>query len=139
MATGTQSRWYGATVSEGTHRPQDIIPAFVSAASDRLEEMTFDPGADAPEKVAFQGQAQDLLGRIERHFVAPGTDEDPYPEDNRPDSDPYWESEEAGFDLEELCALLDTIAPEGCAFEAHEGDGACFGFWPFDDGRGGLC
>jgi len=31
--------------------------------------------------------------------------------------------------LEQLDEELQRLAPEGCYFGAHEGDGACFGFW----------
>jgi len=30
---------------------------------------------------------------------------------------------------EDMFDLLNEIAPVGCRFGAHEGDGACFGFW----------
>lgn len=35
--------------------------------------------------------------------------------------------------LEDLFKSMDTIAPEGCYFGAHEGDGADFGFWTVAD------
>lgn len=47
--------------------------------------------------------------------------------------DPYWESEEAHWLLEELFVVLDEYAPDGFYFGASEGDGTDFGFWPLDD------
>ena len=44
----------------------------------------------------------------------------------------YW-MEQASDDTRELFDILDSIAPEGCYFGAHEGDGSLYGFWPCDD------
>jgi hypothetical protein len=37
-----------------------------------------------------------------------------------------------GYLLESLIDSLNTVAPLGFRFGAHEGDGALFGFWPWD-------
>lgn len=35
--------------------------------------------------------------------------------------------------IADLLDALAEVAPEGCSFGAHEGDGACFGFWSYKD------
>jgi len=41
--------------------------------------------------------------------------------------------EELSWALEDLFDLLNKLAPEGCYFGAHEGDGALFGFWKTEE------
>ncbi|HYW24877.1 MAG TPA: hypothetical protein VE953_11985 [Terriglobales bacterium] len=41
-----------------------------------------------------------------------------------------WEAKD--WLLEDLYDALNDLAPEGCYFGAHEGDGSDFGFWPID-------
>lgn len=106
------NKWRGAVVSSGTCRPEDLIPAFLKVL------------AEYPE--AHQ-EFLESSGMLE--FTQCGGD--------------YWEPflngdterllELRGFMLDELFDALDEIAPEGCSFGSHEGDGACYGFWPVED------
>lgn len=50
------------------------------------------------------------------------------------DGDPYFDTEEAAFDLDALFDAMDAVAPDGCYFGVLEGDGAAFGFWEVTDG-----
>lgn len=45
----------------------------------------------------------------------------------------WWQSDAAYGLLETLSDALSEHAPDGYYFGAHEGDSACFGFWPCDD------
>jgi len=105
------------TVSHGTLRNEDLIPAFVSALDGLREEATFADGADSPMAVARYAREDDVLGAIE----------------DRLDTDGYYDSEVAGWDLDDLFDLLNDRCPEGVYFGAIDGDGSDFGFWRAED------
>ncbi|MBW2673317.1 MAG: hypothetical protein JRD89_07900 [Deltaproteobacteria bacterium] len=105
------------TVIEGTLRPEDLIPAFMDVLDDVKESSTFEPGADAPERVRRIGNLDSALGSMERRMGEPG----------------YYDDEAAQWDLDWLFEQLNEFAPEGTYFGAHPGDGADFGFWPAGD------
>ena len=108
------------SISHGTLRPQDLIPCFLATLDELVEASTFEPGADAPDRVERVGEAQTLMGELEARI----------PEDEDAD---YWTSEEARWDLEALHYRLNEFAPDGTTFGSHEGDGADFGFWPVEE------
>jgi len=105
------------TVISGTLRPEDLVPAFVDALDEVIEDSTFEPGADAPCRVARVGNLQSALGSLERRMG---------------EAD-YYESEASQWDLDWLFEQLGEFAPEGTYFGAHWGDGADFGFWPLEE------
>jgi hypothetical protein len=95
------------TISHGTMRPQDLIPAFLDALS----------------IVNPEGYEQYLLmpfGPIPSYAM----------EDD--DSD-WWESEDCVWTLEGLFDALDECADEGYYFGAHPGDGSDYGFWQIEE------
>jgi len=102
---------YGCvTVSEATLRSQDLLPKFLDAlrvlSPEAHQQLTM-PAAGHPA--------------VPAHAL----------ED---ESDPWWGSEECAWLLnEELFDALNEHAPEGFCFGSHEGDGACFGFWPVEE------
>lgn len=108
---------YGS-VSSGTMRPEDLIPAFLAVADEICNNLELPgPTTEPPEETEWRKQQHsridDLLAGIEQRWEAKG----------------YYDSEEAMWDLESLFDLLDEFAPEGHYFGAHPGDGADYGFW----------
>lgn len=95
------------TVSSGTYRRQDLIPAFLDALAIAY------PAAYAQITVNGDG--------IPAYVADEG------------DSSEWWESEDADNLLDELFEQLYAAAPEGMYFGAHPGDGADFGFWEVSD------
>lgn len=94
------------TISHGTHRPQDLIPAFLDALR------TVNPAA------------YDQLTL--------GSGHPPIPSYALEDEDAQWWNEDAQWILEDLISCLEESAPEGTYFGTLEGDGSDFGFWPLE-------
>ena len=97
-------------VSEGTLRPEDLIPAFLHALEARLDEVEV-RGHDTAHMRRY---IREIEERIE---TVPG----------------YYETDDANWDLAGLFDALNDYAPEGMRFGAHEGDGALYGFWPIEE------
>lgn len=97
------------SVSEGTLKPEDLIPAF----ADVLEEYAPDEAARIVEEYAA------VYDRLD--------DDDPALEgdEERPDL-----RDEADYLFSALYDALNNIAPPFAYFGAHWGDGADYGFWP---------
>ena len=92
------------TVSHGTMRPQDLIPAFLDA----LAEVWPD---------AYEGYMAAPFPPIPAYVTDEG------------DSSEWWDSEDAAFLLEALFDQLDEAAPADHYFGAHPSDGSDYGFW----------
>lgn len=100
------------TVSSGTLRLQDLLPAYWYLLAD-LEECEL-LEENAPQSVLSEDELTALR-------------------DN--DEDPYWYSEEAAEDLQTLTEMLEQVAnriPGTFYFGAHPGDGSELGFWEVD-------
>lgn len=97
-------------VSNATLRPQDLLPTFLVA----LRML-------APE--------------AHQQLTMPGAGHSAVPAHALEDeSDEWWQSDECASLLSEtLFDALNEHAPEGFHFGSHEGDGACFGFWPVEE------
>ena len=102
------------TIIHATLRPQDLIPAFVGALEQAMKERPTQTAEFALDLDGICGGAL-VKGRW------------------RDDDDPYWTSEEAGWDLETLFDRLQDETPEGFYFGSHPGDGSDFGFWAIEE------
>ena len=95
------------SISHGTLRTQDLIPAFLEA----LREI-----GEHDETASAQYQ-QFLLSPWHTYI---GEDDD----------SEWWDSEDAAFLLEHLIETLEEHAPPYAHFGSNEGDASDFGFWP---------
>jgi len=97
------------TVSHGTMRLEDLIPAFL----DELRRLAGKEAMEAWPYATHVRECEDVLALLEES-------EDPSTEDY----------EAANLCVEWLFETLGEYAPPFCYFGAHEGDGADYGFWP---------
>ena len=97
------------SVSHGTLRSQDLLPAFLSTLD------TYRNPSDT--------EAADLVAQARQEVPQDAWNNDAHP---------YWNTEEAGYLINEtLFDALNAICPEGCYyFGTLEGDASDFGFWP---------
>jgi hypothetical protein len=100
------------SVSYGTMRAQDLIPAFLKAL-----------GAIADSKPDGFDHSHASALSVAHINAVPA-----WVADDGDDCD-WWDSEEAGYLMEELFDGLDSCAPDGYYFGSHPGDGADYGFW----------
>jgi len=91
-------------VIHATHRPQDLIPAFLT------ELQSLDAGDYRQVREDYPEYNYTLK-----------------------DDDPFWDSEAAAYMIDVLFDYLDNYAPEGHYFGAHVGDGSDFGFWEHEE------
>lgn len=96
------------TISHGTMRPEDLIPAFL----------------DALESVEPEHELVAEWGRMIDQF-SNGMDVDGY--EHR--FAVWYLSDLSGYFLEELFDALNEHCPLYCYFGAHEGDGSDYGVW----------
>lgn len=96
------------SLSHATMRAQDVIPAFMEALKD-----------------LWKNKHDDLLfenANLRKALKAID------------DKDPWWESEEASYLLnEDIFNALNECAPEGYYFGSHPGDGSDYGFWASEE------
>lgn len=87
------------SVISATHRPQDLMPAFLDVIKNTAEYVQLMINDEIPSYAM---------------------------ED---DENEYWDSEDCMFFLDDLFNVLDQYAPDNYYFGAHPGDGSDFGYW----------
>lgn len=104
------------SISSGTLRQEDLIPAYVSAVEDLIDAIATNAPTDLEsqqEHVQTSKRLTDMLAAIEK----------------RQEEEGYYDSEAADFDAEELTETLNEFCPQYTYFGSHEGDGADIGVW----------
>ena len=95
----------------GTHRNQDLVPAFLRELYSKDEDKARELAALIPS--GLQGMAMCNLNSNEGHA--------------------WWDSDDVMYLLEDLFNALNDHAPIGCYFGSHPGDGSDFGYWAHDE------
>lgn len=106
------------SVSHGTLRPEDLIPAFMEALDNLKEQasLSVQPGEEL-EITSWVSRIDDLLGDVEERMLRNG----------------YYEGEEPAEDINSLIDLLDQFSPPFCYFGPHQGNSSDYGWWISED------
>ena len=111
------------TVSHGTLRVQDLLPAFLDTLSQldppRYSKIILELDAEYQRSKTPVGIASYAGGYCKGLDLC--------------DDDAWWSSERSDELLTELFDALDDLAPEGARFGSHVGDGSDFGFWAVEE------
>lgn len=100
---------FAGTISHGTMRHEDLVPAFLPV----VKELVKWRRPDGADMIQTARAVREGIRKIEA-LTLPLSDDD------------------AEWVMEWLFDTLDYLAPEGWHFGAHEGDGADYGFWQND-------
>lgn len=104
--------WRNVSISSGTMRPEDTVPAMVAA----LRELGFSSGHWRAAHAEFRTW-EDTETRLVSAVLNGDNTGDP---------------DDTGGSVQWLADQLDAVAPDGCYFGAHPDDGADLGFWEVD-------
>jgi len=106
--------YQGVSLSQGTMLERDLVPTFLRFLS-KIEGKEI---LSYVEQLSLENKAALLCWLV-------GVDVDL--------ATPQAQDEMSWFLWEVLVEALNDIAPEGCYFGSHSGDGADYGFWPNED------
>lgn len=111
----------GAILSNATLRTQDLVQAFMAVLEDEQELLFSDPESWNTRTFRHLQATPDVVKACNGEWSEPFADI------------PYNTHETLTIALDQMFDLLSDVAPEGCTFGSSEGDGACFGFWEWED------
>ena len=101
------------SISSGTMCAEDLIPTFAS-------ELEYRAKHDKHVRSVERRKHLKLVRDIETAMEHDG---------NNADLDPYFESEDADYDLSDLFDALDAYSAPYFYFGSHPGNGADYGYW----------
>ena len=145
MRALTKTATTEGTVIHGTHRNQDLVPAFLRELYSKDEDKARELAALIPS--GLQGMAM-CNHRALEDMRDEGVDStllrslaDAYfglllSNLNSNEDHAWWDSDDVMYLLEDLFDALDDHAPIGCYFGSHPGDGSDFGYWAHDEDEG---
>ena len=107
--------WRNVSLSSATMRNEDLIPTFFRFLKEH-----------------DKAEAKSIL-RDYPLFEELATWTDGVSDSYKTLAERFYGSEEADLLCDNLFTELDAIAPAGCLFGAHEGDGSDYGFWEYDN------
>ena len=116
------------SVSHGTMRPEDLIPAFASKLLWLAKRLA--AGVSATERKAHRKLVAEIEARIAADDKADWLH---HLEDGLSKPNVYYDSSDADYDLEALFESLNAYAGPYFYFGAHPGDGSDYGFWLSED------
>ena len=102
------------SISTGTLRKQDLIPAMLNTLDTLVDKGTLECTCKKLECLELVEYWNGHSGEV----VCADEDSD------------YWQSDNSSYDLEVLTDALQECCPPYVHFGTNEGDGADFGFWP---------
>jgi hypothetical protein len=145
MRAVTKTATTEGTVIHGTHRNQDLVPAFLRELYSKDEDRARELAALIPS--SLQGMAM-CNHRVLEDMRDEGVDStllrslaDAYfglllSNLNSNEDHAWWDSDDVMYLLEDLFDALNDHAPIGCYFGSHPGDGSDFGYWAHDEDEG---
>lgn len=110
------------SISSGTMRPEDLIPAFVSELERRLKN---GPPVSRETRKAHTA----LMRAVNRHIDGRDVEQGEPGTRMVVSGSRYYASEVADFDLDALFDALNCYAAPYFYFGTHPGDGADYGYW----------